>query len=85
MAGITGITGLLNGLLEVLGKVLDIAVVKKLREHSDEILKLEKELDALLSVSYDDMDDLAISRKRKELSRVRDAFFRDLSLGLAKK
>lgn len=76
---------LLNTVVEAFGKYLDIALVKKLREHSDEFLKLEKALHTELQKPYDDMDDFAIAAIKHQMKLVKEAFERDLSIGMKAK
>jgi len=76
---------LLTGVVETLGKFLDIAKLKVLRKHADEFLELEKALHSEMKKPYDDMDDFAIADIKNKMRIVKAAFERDIALAVKEK
>ena len=71
---------LLTGVVDTLGKLLDMAQVKLLRKHADEFLELERALQTEMKKPYDDMDDFAIADIKNKMRIVKAAFERDVAL-----
>lgn len=76
---------LLTGVVNTLGKFLDMAQVKLLRRHADEYLELEKALHSEMQKPYDDMDDFAVADIKKKMRMVKAAFERDVALAVKEK
>ncbi len=79
----TAIFGIISGILALAGKGMDLALISKLRTHSDALLKIQEKIDkaeAAFKDDTDNRDDAELVSLYNERENLIEAFNRDVLL-----